>query len=124
MHYALLSSFGHHGGVHHKYHAMLLLVPALIALEYGWHRLRGTEGYDLRESASTLLVAVGRFIPRTVSGLVRAPVFLWAYSHRIFTLAVDNIWAIIAILLVTEFAYYWFHRFSHAMRWMWASHSV
>ena len=121
LHADIASLFGH---APHKRPAMLLLAAMLIVIEYGWHRLRGSDGYDLKESASSLFVGVGRFATRAVSGLVQAPVFLWAYDHRFFTIAADNVWAILGLLLVSEFAYYWFHRFSHTVRWMWASHSV
>jgi len=120
--FALLSS--HSGGTAHRSPVLLLLAAALIAVEYGWHWLRGSDGYDLKESASSLFVAAGRFLPRAAAGLVQAPVFLWVYDHRLFTIAPNSVWAILALLLVTEFAYYWFHRFSHTVRWMWASHSV
>ncbi|WP_240950356.1 sterol desaturase family protein [Novosphingobium sp. ERN07] len=30
----------------------------------------------------------------------------------------------VAGFFAVEFAYYWFHRFSHTVRWMWATHAV
>jgi sterol desaturase/sphingolipid hydroxylase (fatty acid hydroxylase superfamily) len=39
-------------------------------------------------------------------------------------LAIGNIPAALLHAFVVEFAYYWFHRASHRLRWMWASHAV
>jgi sterol desaturase/sphingolipid hydroxylase (fatty acid hydroxylase superfamily) len=33
-------------------------------------------------------------------------------------------WGFVLILLADDFAYYWFHRISHRMRYFWASHVV
>jgi len=118
QHLLSLLGHGHHG------RGFLLLAIALIAIEYGWHRLRGTDGYDLKESASSLLVAGGRIVTRGISGLVQAPVFLWAHDHRLFTIATGGAFAIGTLFLLSEFLYYWFHRASHMVRWMWASHCV
>jgi sterol desaturase/sphingolipid hydroxylase (fatty acid hydroxylase superfamily) len=118
QHLLSLLGQGHHG------RGFLLLAVVLIAIEYGWHRLRGTDGYDLKESASSLLVAGGRIVTRGVSGLVQAPVFLWAHDHRLFTIAAGGAFTIGMLFLLSEFLYYWFHRASHVVRWMWASHCV
>ncbi|HEY8949732.1 MAG TPA: sterol desaturase family protein [Rhizomicrobium sp.] len=120
QHQPLLSLLGH--GHHGR--GFLLLAVVLIVIEYGWHRLRGTDGYDLKESASSLLVAGGRIVTRGVSGLVQAPVFLWAHDHRFLTIATGGAFAIGILFLLNEFLYYWFHRASHMVRWMWASHCV
>ena len=63
-------------------------------------------------------------LPGTLQGFVQAPVFLWAYDHRLFTIAADNVFALVGLFLLSEFVYYWFHRCSHEVRWMWASHCV
>lgn len=115
---------GHGNAAAQRHPAVLILAIALIGLEYGWHKLRGTDGYDLKESASSLAVAAGRVITRAASGFVQAPIFLWAYDHRLFTIAADNVFALAGLFLLSEFVYYWFHRCSHEVRWMWASHCV
>lgn len=47
-----------------------------------------------------------------------------AYEYRIFSLS-DNIWiTIFPCFLAEDFSYYWFHRLSHQVRYLWASHMV
>ncbi|HXJ01618.1 MAG TPA: sterol desaturase family protein [Micropepsaceae bacterium] len=102
----------------------LALVISLIVIEFLWHRWRGSEGYDLKESVASLAIAIGRRFTRLASAALLAPLFLWVYDHRLFTIGVQGIASGFVVFMVTEFFYYWFHRFSHSVRWMWASHAV
>lgn len=49
--------------------------------------------------------------------------FYFLYDYRI--LDIENSWlSFIALFLLQDFFYYWFHRGSHRIRYMWASHVV
>jgi sterol desaturase/sphingolipid hydroxylase (fatty acid hydroxylase superfamily) len=81
--------------------------------------------YDWRAYASSLGNMLGRqAINRLVPLSVAAPILAWAYSHRLFTIALDG-WSALALLFIgQEFCYYWLHRGSHRIRWFWADHAV
>ena len=100
-----------------------MLAASCIVSEYLWHRRRGTAGY-IKESFTTLLLAAGRLASRGASLILIAPIFLWAYDHRLFHLEVNDPWSLALLFFVVEFFYYWYHRCAHQIRWMWASHSV
>ncbi|HEX3487165.1 MAG TPA: sterol desaturase family protein [Micropepsaceae bacterium] len=108
----------------HRSSYVLLVFLVLIAVEFLWYRWRRTQGYDLKESAASLVIAVGRRLTRMGSSVLLLPVFLWVYDHRLFTIPINNVGSVLGLFLIVEFFYYWFHRFSHTVRWMWASHSV
>jgi sterol desaturase/sphingolipid hydroxylase (fatty acid hydroxylase superfamily) len=108
----------------HRSSYVLLVFLVLIAGEFLWYRWRRTQGYDLKESAASLVIAVGRRLTRMASSVLLLPVFLWVYGHRLFTIPINNVGSVLGLFLIVEFFYYWFHRFSHTVRWMWASHSV
>lgn len=102
----------------------LLVVVTCVLGEMLWLRLRGGTGYDWRETAASTTIMLGQRLSRALSRLALAPVLLWVYRHRLFDFALDG-WATLGCLFLgTEFLYYWFHRCSHRVRWMWASHSV
>lgn len=48
-------------------------------------------------------------------------VFAWFYGHRLFDFP-TSVWSVAALIVAQDFFYYWFHRASHRIRWMWASH--
>lgn len=104
--------------------AFLLVVVLLVLIEILWHRIRRSEGYDWRETAASTVIMVGQGLSRLLTALIVAPLMLWVQRHRLFDLHLDGWLPILGLFLGIEFLYYWFHRASHGVRWMWASHSV
>lgn len=104
----------------------LILVTALgfMALEYGLGRLVHRETHDWRESAATLGVAVVQNLVRFFeAGIVAIP-FAFVYQHRLFEFSATSAPAMLGLFVGSEFLYYWQHRASHRIRWMWATHRV
>ena len=48
--------------------------------------------------------------------------FAWSFAPVHWPLTDWRTWVV--GFFAVEFAYYWFHRLSHRVRWMWASHAV
>jgi sterol desaturase/sphingolipid hydroxylase (fatty acid hydroxylase superfamily) len=102
---------------------VLLLVPALMLAEMLWHRLHGGPGYDPKETATSTAILVGQLAMRAVTAVVLAPVILLVHEHRLADVPLNG--ATVALLFLgMEFLYYWFHRASHSVRWLWATHAV
>ncbi|MGA7807730.1 sterol desaturase family protein [Bradyrhizobium sp.] len=96
----------------------------LMLLEYGLGRLVDCESHDWRESAASFGVALGQNLMRGLeAGLVAIP-FAFLYRHRLLEFSQTGPLAIAALFLGSEFCYYWQHRASHRIRWMWATHAV
>jgi sterol desaturase/sphingolipid hydroxylase (fatty acid hydroxylase superfamily) len=102
----------------------LSVVAVFVLGELLWQRLRGGIGYDWRETAASTTIMLGQRLTRALSRLALAPLFLWIYQHRLFDLRLNGWISAACLFLGMEFLYYWFHRASHGVRWMWASHSV
>jgi sterol desaturase/sphingolipid hydroxylase (fatty acid hydroxylase superfamily) len=102
------------------------LVPAIVALAIvEWLVLRRRKDtYDWRESLASLGVATGHRFANAVTLVVLRPVFEALWAHRLFTLRADRPWTVLLLFLGVELAYYWQHRLSHRVRWLWASHAV
>lgn len=102
---------------------ILAIMVALVLAEIGW-RLRKGHGYDSKAAAASLGVAVGQAVFRPLTGILVAGIFLQLASVSPVQWPADDwrTWA--AGFVAVEFAYYWFHRFSHTVRWMWATHAV
>jgi sterol desaturase/sphingolipid hydroxylase (fatty acid hydroxylase superfamily) len=52
------------------------------------------------------------------------PLAYLVWSHRVATVPLNTAWGWIAAFAGVELAYYWMHRLSHEVRWLWASHVV
>ncbi len=104
--------------------AIFAVVLLIIVAEYLWHRLRGGDGYDLKETGATAVIAAGQILLRAASVLLLAPIYLFVHEIRLFDIAMDGPLPWLGLFALFEFSYYWFHRMSHTVRWLWATHSV
>lgn len=109
---------------HHLHLRLLPFVLGAIMLEIAWYLLVRRRSYPWRE----MLASVGVFLLRVPEKLVRSlvvlPLAFLAWSHRIMTIPLDTAWGLAALFFGVEIAYYWMHRGSHEVRWLWASHLV
>ena len=106
------------------YTILLPLVLGSALIEGLWISRRRGNGYNWKEWATSLGdVAVRRLLAFAPFGVL-APVYVWAYDHRLFTLSADSIAGVLLLFVSLEFFYYWFHRASHTIRYFWNSHSV
>jgi sterol desaturase/sphingolipid hydroxylase (fatty acid hydroxylase superfamily) len=95
-----------------------ILVEAL----YYRYVLHATYGWLI--TLSNLTVALGRLATEALSRGVMLAVYVAAYQLRPFEIPMDRWESWLALALAVDFAYYWLHRCSHEIRWMWALHSV
>ena len=96
----------------------------LIAAEAAYYRWMLRRDYGWKVTASNLVVAIGRLaVEAAFAGIVVA-VYVAAYTARPFDIPMDRWESWVALFFAVEFAYYWLHRLSHEIRWMWAQHSV
>jgi sterol desaturase/sphingolipid hydroxylase (fatty acid hydroxylase superfamily) len=102
----------------------LPIAAVLVVLEMLWRLLVAGKSYNFRSAASTMVIALGHSLVDGLSALILAPVFalVWHFAPWHFSMHDWRVWVI--GFFVVEFAYYWYHRFSHEVRWMWASHAV
>lgn len=95
----------------------------LIALEV-WVLYRRGQPYPWKESAWSLVAAVGYRLSQYLSVFVLGGLYMAVWEHRAFTVPMDAWWAWPLLFVALEFVYYWFHRLSHEVRWLWTTHSV
>jgi sterol desaturase/sphingolipid hydroxylase (fatty acid hydroxylase superfamily) len=103
--------------------AWLAAIAALALIEAVW-RLRSKRGYDGRAALATLGLVLGSLPFAAAQGL-----FVGAIAAATAALAPvpwppDRPASWIMGFLAFELAYYCFHRASHRIAWMWATHSV
>jgi len=98
---------------------------ALLAglVELAW-RLRSGRGYDRADAWATTRMAVGHAFASAVNAVLIGLVFAQVSRLTPVHWPLDD-WRTWAVgFVVVEFGYYWFHRLSHEVRWMWATHTV
>jgi sterol desaturase/sphingolipid hydroxylase (fatty acid hydroxylase superfamily) len=105
---------------------ILLLTFGLMLIEWLYVRLalHDAESHDLKETATSIVTALGNQIIRpAASFMVAVPLYI-AYQYRLFEIPTTSIVALVILFVLVDFADYWFHRAAHRVRFMWASHAV
>jgi len=103
--------------------AFFLVVMLFALAEFMWRRQSG-RGYDLGSLGANLGVMVGQFASKLLTGGVVTAAMFAVFHLAPVEWAMDD-WRTWAVgFFVLEFFYYWQHRFSHTIRWLWASHAV
>lgn len=107
----------------HRSPVFLGIALLAVLAELGW-RLRSGRGYDGRAALTTLGIVTGNLAMGVLHAAVLGAVFaaLWGIVPHRFPIGQWQSWLL--GFFIVEFAYYWFHRMSHEIRWLWASHAV
>jgi sterol desaturase/sphingolipid hydroxylase (fatty acid hydroxylase superfamily) len=85
---------------------------------------RGSGNYDWREAGASLGISVGQRLIALTLGSALFGLLLQAWQWRLWTIPMNHAWSLGLLILAVEFAYYWEHRCSHEVRWLWATHAV
>ena len=106
---------------------LLFFIPLIlvaILVESFLYKKRYKKPYPWLESGTSLGVGLGHQLTGVVNRLLIQGVmasFVWNY--RIFTMP-DVWWIYPALFFGLEFCYYWYHRASHEVFLLWATHST
>lgn len=77
-----------------------------------------------KESLASLGIAIGHRTTKLLFSFIPLSVYSFTWSHRLWTISLNQWWEILLLFLGVEFCYYWYHRASHEIRWLWATHGV
>lgn len=103
-----------------------LAIPAFIIsiiLELFAVRAGGRGDYDWRDTATSLAMGFGNTFAAILLGSAVVGVGVWLYQFRLLEIPVTW-WSLVLCFIGEDFAYYWFHRTAHRIRWFWASHVI
>lgn len=107
----------------------LLPVFALfIALELYVLRKRATDHpesarYSFKDTVANGFLSLFHEMGDAVAAIVVISIYYSVFDFRLFDIP-HSAWAMLLLFVLQDFLYYWFHRASHRIRWMWASHVV
>lgn len=104
--------------------AFSLVMLAAIALEAVWRLAIARRGYDGASAAGSFGVAAGNLVFGALTAAALGGVYAAIWTVAPVHWPIWSPWTWAAGFVAVEFAYYWQHRFSHTIRWMWATHSV
>lgn len=111
-----------------KLDPIALAIPAfflLIGVEVFFMRRRGLRLYRFNDSVTDLSCGIGSELVRVFLNAAALLLYAWVYeNYKVIDLAPYPIAAWVAGFFLLDFLYYWFHRWSHEVNFLWAMHLV
>jgi len=96
----------------------------LMGIELGWSAWSNRKVYRFNDAVSNLGCGIGSQIVGAFTKAGIFAVYLAVYDNwRLFTLENSVLTWIVTFLLI-DMLYYWFHRWSHEINFLWAAHIV
>jgi len=106
---------------------IVLAIPfffVLMAIELAWSAWAHRKVYRFNDFVANLGCGIGSQVVSAFSKTGIFTIYLLAYEHgRLFTLPSTPFTWLVAFLLM-DLMYYWFHRLSHEINFLWAAHIV
>ncbi|MDO6773931.1 sterol desaturase family protein [Shewanella sp. 3_MG-2023] len=87
------------------------------------NKLPESAKYAPMEVACNFCLAAMHQLTDILAGLFIAKLYLMVFDWKLLDIQM-GIGCFIALMIAQDFCYYWFHRASHRVRWMWAAHVV
>lgn len=110
-----------------QYPIVLRVLPILLSIilleAILIHRSRKGR-FSWQESLASLGVMLGYHLSRIIFGAIPIGVYSFIWEHRLWTVSLNHGWSLLLLFLGLEFCYYWYHRLSHQVPWLWATHAV
>ena len=98
--------------------ALLIAVEAWLLI----HENR--DEFDRKDTFTNIILGFGSIAFGAVIGIVTSIFYLTVYEYAPYKMPMNTVWAWGILLFADDFAYYWFHRFSHEVRFFWNFHVV
>lgn len=106
---------------------IVLAIPLfflLMGIELAWSAWSNRKVYRFNDFVANMGCGIGSQVVGAFTKAAIFAVYLWAYDHlRLFTLENSALTWVVTFLLV-DLGYYWFHRLSHEVNFLWAAHIV
>lgn len=110
---------------------LLLVLPPLffVCILLEWYlgdrrqKLPVSARYHAKEVLCNFSLAAMHQGTDILAGLLIAKLYLAIFGWKLFDIQMGP-FTFVLLMVAQDFCYYWFHRASHRIRWMWAAHVV
>ena len=97
---------------------LLIAIEAIVAgKEYRQQKLK-------RDFFTSFIIGAGFLIASAFAKSTMVLCFVFLNRYGLFNLPANKWWVWLLCFICDDFTYYWFHRISHRVRFLWASHVV
>lgn len=99
----------------------LTVVIFTISAELWYSKKKNLKLYEKNDTITNLILGIMGIIARfKIKGIT---LFFWVVLYNFSFYKIEtSVWSIMTLFVLNEFIYYWFHRFSHTIPFLWATH--
>jgi sterol desaturase/sphingolipid hydroxylase (fatty acid hydroxylase superfamily) len=101
----------------------LLFIFGLITAEIIWSWRKDKKAYGVKDTLANLSIFAGFQLSKYLFAGYQLWIFNLFYQYRLFSFEKSSLMFFITFIGV-DFCYYWFHRCSHVIKFLWAFHLV
>jgi sterol desaturase/sphingolipid hydroxylase (fatty acid hydroxylase superfamily) len=105
------------------YYAIPFFIVTLI-IESIVNARNKTNSYEIKDAITSITMGLGNVFLGLLSKVIVFAALILVYDHFKLIVIPFVWWGWVLMLIIEDFTYYWFHRFSHESRFFWASHIV
>ena len=100
------------------------IVLLLIFAEVAYSSVKGLNYYNFKDTFAGIGLLLGNFLIGLMTKSSIFFIYVYVYKFKLITINdVLPVWAVwVVTFIAIDFVYYWYHRFSHRVRFMWAVH--
>lgn len=102
---------------------ILIAISPIFLVCIAYEFLKYRQHYIIKDSMANTALALMHQGADAIALFFLMPFFYWLFEFRLFEIELDVLSLFFAFLL-QDFLYYWFHRASHHIHWLWAAHVV
>ena len=102
-------------------YVFLIIFTILITCEWLYSIKKGDNFYDKKDFRVNVTLGFVSIVLRILLKGITINFWIWCYSNSLFKIEA-GVWSVILLIFLNEFIFYWFHRLSHANKYLWAIH--
>ena len=105
----------------------LIAIPiflSFVLLEYFYQRRKHQNHYRLNDAITNLNIGVGHIVFNLFTRAFILGAFFWVSERVAFFHIPSGLLSVLIILVVYDFCFYWAHRMSHEINFLWGAHIV
>ena len=95
-----------------------------IGLEYLWGKYRRKKYYRFNDAITNLNIGVGSQVFGLFQKFVLIGAYVFFYEHFALIRQPQTWWSFLLCLVIFDMFYYWAHRWSHTINFLWGAHVV
>ena len=104
------------------FNPVILSIPLyflLIGFELVYQLVKKTKIYRTNDAISNISCGISSRVTNAIWGVISVGMYQYVYTYWSIATIPDTWWSYLILFLLSDLCYYWFHRASHEVNFLW-----